>query len=107
AVNPLIHASAVLGWCFVDWNLGLNKQSSAQGIYLYCMKAAMDLAQILGMDTAALQADYDAKRAAAEALWDEESGFYISGEGRQISWASQVWMTLGGAKHRWRLTRHR
>ena len=99
AENQLINDSDVLGWCFVDWNLGLNKQASAQGIYLYCMKAAMELAQILGMDTAALQADYDAKRAAAEALWDEESGFYISGESRQISWASQVWMTLGGAIH--------
>ena len=61
------------------------------------MKATMELAQILGMDTAALQADYEAKRTAAEMLWNGE--FYVSGEGKQVSWASQVWMTLGGAKH--------
>lgn len=95
--NGLVRDSDVLGWCFVDWNLFLNKQASAQGIYLYCLKAAMEIAQLLGADTAALQADYDAKRVAAEMLWNGE--FYVSGEGKQISWASQVWMTLGGAMH--------
>lgn len=95
--NGLVRDSDVLGWCFVDWNLFLNKQASAQGIYLYCLKAAMEIAQLLGIDAAALQADYDAKRVAAEMLWNGE--FYISGEGKQISWASQVWMTLGGAMH--------
>ena len=95
--NGLVRDSDVLGWCFVDWNLFLNKQASAQGIYLYCLKAAMELARILGMDTAALQADYEVKRTAAEMLWN--GTFYVSGDKAQISWASQVWMTLGGAKH--------
>ena len=95
--NGLVRDSDVLGWCFVDWNLFLNKQASAQGIYLYCLKAAIEIAQLLGVDTTALQADYEKKRNAAEALWNRE--FYVSGEGKQISWASQVWMTLGGAVH--------
>lgn len=95
--NGLVRDSDVLGWCFVDWNLHLNKQASAQGIYLYCLKAAMEIAQLLGVDTAALQADYETKRIAAEALWN--GAFYVSGEDKQISWASQVWMTLGGAIH--------
>ena len=97
--NDLVRDSDVLGWCFVDWNLFLNKQASAQGIYLYCMKAAIQIAKILGqIDRAsALTADYAVKKAAAEQLWNGE--FYVSGEGKQISWASQVWMTLGGAEH--------
>ena len=95
--SGLVRDSYVLGWCFVDWNLGLNKQASAQGIYLYCMKAAMEIAQILSMDLTALQADYEAKKAAAEQLWNGQ--FYVSGDCQQISWASQVWMTLGGALH--------
>ena len=97
--KQLVKDSDVLGWCFVDWNLGLNKQASAQGIYLYCMKAAMEIAGILGEQTRVtdLQADYAAKQQAAELLWNGE--FYVSGEGKQISWASQVWMTLGGAEH--------
>ena len=97
--DQLVKDSDVLGWCFVDWNLFLNKQASAQGIYLYCLKAAMEVAGILNETDryAALEQDYAAKRKAAELLWNGE--FYISGDGRQISWASQVWMTLGGAEH--------
>lgn len=64
--NGLVRDSDVLGWCFVDWNLFLNKQASAQGIYLYCLKAATEIAQILGIDTAALQADYEKKRFGTE-----------------------------------------
>lgn len=99
--NQLVRDSDVLGWCFVDWNLGLNKQAGAQGIYLYCLKAATEMARILGESdrAAALEADYAAKKAAAEKLWDADKGFYTSGDLRQISWASQVWMTLGGAEH--------
>jgi len=97
--DQLVKDSPVLGWCFVDWNLTLNKQASAQGIYLYCLKAAAEMADILGEQTCLtdLQADYAAKQKAAERLWNGE--FYVSGDSRQISWASQVWMTLGGAKH--------
>jgi hypothetical protein len=95
--DHLVRDSDVLGWCFVDWNLGLNKQAAAQGIYLYCLKAAIEMARILGIDTAALETDYSLKVLAAESLWNGE--FYYSGENKQISWASQVWMTLGGAVH--------
>jgi len=95
--DGLVQDSNVLGWCFVDWNLNLNKQASAQGIYLYCLKAAIEMVNILGQDPTALAADYAAKMAAAEKLWNGR--FYVSGEGKQVSWASQVWMTLGGAAH--------
>jgi len=97
--NQLVKDSDVMGWCFVDWNLGLNKQASAQGIYLYCMKAAMEMAELLGQAErlAALKEDYSAKQEAAELLWNGE--FYVSGAQKQISWASQVWMTLGGAQN--------
>ena len=97
----LVRDSDVLGWCFVDWNLFLNKQASAQGIYLYCLKAAMEVTKILKDENrySALEQDYAEKKKAAEQLWDDEKGFYISGEKRQISWASQVWMTLGGAEN--------
>ena len=97
--TDLVRDSDVLGWCFVDWNLSLNKQASAQGIYLYCLKAAMEIAEILDQTdrAAALLADYRGKKKAAEQLWN--GTFYVSGERAQISWASQVWMTLGGAEH--------
>ena len=97
----LVKDSDVLGWCFVDWNLHLNKQASAQGIYLFCVLAAEKIAGILGQTQleAQLRKDYLAKQAAAECLWDARRGLYVSGAEKQVSWASQVWMVLGGAVH--------
>ena len=99
--DDLILETPELGWCFVDWTQDLSKQASAQGIYLYCLKAAIEVAGLLGEAerAKAMEADYVRKRDAAEMLWDETLGLYVSGEERQLSWASQVWMTLGGAKH--------
>ncbi len=97
--SGVVRDSDVLGWCFVDWNLALNKQASAQGIYLYCVKAAVRIAAILGDREAeqAFAADYETKNNAAKAiLYDEEKGVFVSGEARQVSIASQVWMILGG-----------
>lgn len=88
-------------WCFLDWTEGLDKQAGAQGVYLYSLKAAMEAARLLGRAdwVAALEEDYRRKHAAAEKLWDPELQLYISGSHRQVSWASQVWMILGGAAH--------
>lgn len=97
--NGLIRDSDRLGWCFLDWNLELNKQAGAQGVYLYCLKAAAKLADLLGEEErlAWIQADYDRKRSAALTyLWDERSGLFVSGEMCQKSFAGQVWMILGG-----------
>ena len=95
----LVRDSDALGWCFTDWNLQLNKQASAQGTYLYCLKAAKKIAEALE-DTkraAQIEADYAQKRdAALRFLFDAEKGVFISGKDRQVSVASQVWMILGG-----------
>ena len=97
--TALIRDSDVMGWCFLDWNLALNKQAGAQGVYLFCLRDAIAMARELGEEDIArqLQKDYDAKKRAARQLWDEDRGVYTSGAARQISWASQVWMVLGGA----------
>lgn len=97
--NGLVRDSDALGWCYVDWNLALNKQASAQGCYLYCVQAGMELSQTLGETDVVnrLEQDYKAKKAAAHRLWDEGQGLFVSGADRQVSWASQVWMVLGGA----------
>ncbi len=97
--NGIVKDSDRLGWCFVDWNLHLNKQASAQGIYLYCLDAAEKLAQRLDQtkNASQFQEELEALRPAAkEHFWDEEKQLFVSGAGRQISWASQVWMVLGG-----------
>ena len=97
--NGLVKDSDRLGWCFLDWNLALNKQAGAQGVYLYSLKAAIELAKAQDDSVLAgrLRVDYAEKKAAAlRYLWDEESRFFVSGAERQCSLASQVWMILGG-----------
>ena len=98
--NGLVRDSDVLGWCFLDWNLKLNKQAGAQGVYLYCLKAAGRIAAALNDAEKAvwIKTDYVKKKQAAfEGLFDRELGLFVSGEKRQLSWASQIWMVLGGA----------
>lgn len=84
-------------WCFLDWGEGLNRQCGAQAVLIYCMRSGVQLAELMG-DTA--RAAFLQKQislcsdAAIRYLWDKAEGLFVSGKGRQISWASQVWMIL-------------
>lgn len=84
-------------WCFIDWHPELNKQAPAQGVLIYCLKKGLLLAQILNLDEESRFINNKIKytsEAALNYLWDDKTGFFISGEQKQISWASQVWMIL-------------
>lgn len=87
-----------LGWCFLDWAMELNRQAGAQGVLLYALHAAEKIAEILNLDQKREEFAECAKTLAAsarKAFRDGETGFYLSGEDRQLSWASQIWMILG------------
>ena len=87
--------------CFVDWKEGLNKQASAQAIYIYVLKDAIAMANAFGQEKLAEKLEEERKRCVSAALdyfWDEKQGVFVSGEKRQISYASQVWMILAGVK---------
>lgn len=98
--DGVVEDSDVMGWCFVDWNLGLNKQASAHGIYLYALLAAADLASFMGEKE---KEDEFRKRhatgvqAVRKALYDPGKRVFVSGSSRQISFASQCWLILGKA----------
>ncbi len=81
-----------LGWCFVDWELALNKQLCAHAIWIYCAQAACDMAPdpVLSRKIAVR------KQAAIRYLFDKERHLFVSGAMRQVSWASQVWAVLAG-----------
>lgn len=83
-------------WCFIDWADGLNKQAGAQGIFIYTLRQAIKLAEIDQNEEKVKEYKEYLDRAVAGAmkLWDADSGFFVSGSERQISWASQVWMVL-------------
>jgi hypothetical protein len=83
-------------WSFIDWNQELNKQAPSQAVLIYCMKRALVLAEELNCREKEFLRERIAlvSEAALTYLWDKEHGFFVSGETRQISWATQVWMVL-------------
>ena len=93
--NDIVNDSDVLGWCFLDWNLRLNKQCGAQGVYLVALKDLIELYKATGKDAKLLIEDQKRKLEASKHFYDEKLGVYVSGKDRQISLASNVWMILG------------
>lgn len=84
-------------WCFVDWKEGLNKQASAQAIYIYSLNAAIELAEVLGKSDIKNELEEEKElciKSAKKYLWDDEQQLFVSGKERQISYANQVWMIL-------------
>jgi len=84
---------------FVDWNPQLDRDAALYAIYIYALKHVMALAGKLGRS--ADVSDFPDKiarseAAAIKAFWSPELKLFISGSKRQISMASQAWMTLAG-----------
>lgn len=87
-----------LGWCFIDWSLELNKQAALLGVWLYSLRAGQRIAALLG-DPALSELEAWQKAGAEAArthFWDPAQGCFVSGPEKQLSWASQIWMILGG-----------
>lgn len=99
----IVKDSDAPGWCFLDWSLDLNKQAGAQGVLLYAIAKAMEIADVLSLpaDKKCLKEKYDAYAAAAKKyLWDASAGLFVSGAKKQVSYASQIWMILAGVLNR-------
>ncbi|MCD7840262.1 MAG: hypothetical protein LUG46_06540 [Erysipelotrichaceae bacterium] len=83
--------------CFIDWQDKLDKQTSGQGVLIYCTRQALELSKIT-QDT--YRCEYLDKilskliDASKTYLYDEKQGLFISGKDKQISTASQVWLIL-------------
>ena len=92
-------------YVFIDWNpgsdqsaalKGLDKQAAIQGVLIFSCQEGIELAKALGRE-AEVQPFVEAvarMKQAARGLFDEPLGVFVSGEQRQISWASQAWMAL-------------
>jgi len=84
-------------WSFIDWNDSLNKQTPSQGVLIYVMKQARELADILSDEKNLRFLDLNISflsQASIKYLYDSDQGFFISGQENQVSFASQVWMIL-------------
>lgn len=86
-------------WLFFDWREGLDKQAALHGIVVYAYKQTYELAKLLGKekDVAELPALIQTiSKAAHKNLFDPKQKVFVSGKNKQISYASQAWMILGG-----------
>lgn len=87
-------------WVFIDWSAPLHKSTAMHGVLLYAMQQTIALAKLLGKDAdvVRLPGQLEKMRHAARLyLFDGARGVFVSGPERQLSWASQAWMILGGA----------
>jgi alpha-L-rhamnosidase len=86
-------------WLFVDWKEGLDKQVPLQGLILYTFKQTYELAKMIGKEKEVaelpalikLMTENSRKR-----FLDKSTGLFLSDTQKQVSYASQAWMILGG-----------
>jgi hypothetical protein len=86
-------------WLFIDWNEQLDRTASIQGVLIYAFDRTLRLSRLLGRepDVSGLAELVSRMRAAANLhLFDRKSGVFVSGPKRQVSWASQAWLSIAG-----------
>lgn len=86
-------------WLFFDWKEGLNKEASIQGLMIFALNQTYELAQLLEKEHEVAYIPSKVKQMSKSALtnlYNKETGLFESGKYNQISYASQIWMILGG-----------
>jgi hypothetical protein len=86
-------------WLFIDWAEELDRTTALQGVIILALRKTLQLAQAL--DKVREAEVYSAcitrmVQAARRHLFDADQGVFVSGPARQVSWASQAWMTVAG-----------
>jgi alpha-L-rhamnosidase len=89
-------SDASTAWKFLDWSDGLDTDAGMHGLVLYCCKQINQLATILSKPRPYIDIVEQMGNSAAS-FYDHQSGMFISGPNRQVSWISQAWMALAGA----------
>ncbi|OYT90670.1 MAG: glycoside hydrolase [Burkholderiales bacterium PBB3] len=86
-------------WIFIDWADELERSSAMQGVLLFSLQKLLALAQILGLNDEVVQWKVLAQQMQTQAraqYWDTDQQLFVSGEGGQVSCASQAWLVLAG-----------
>ena len=84
-------------WIFVDWNPELEKQAAINAIIIYSLNKICAIADKFNYknEKANLESIISKmKEAAVDKFYDSKNKIFFSGDKKQISWASQVWMIL-------------
>jgi alpha-L-rhamnosidase len=94
-----IFAAPARSWVFVDWSDALDRAAAMQGVFVYALRQALELARHCGASGEAAKYQQLIARmttAARGAFYDSSRRVFVSGPKRQVSWASQAWMALSG-----------
>lgn len=86
-------------WLFFDWRDGLDKQAALQGVVIWAYKNTYELAKMIGKEKELEEIPAlitKMTKAAHTNLYDASSGVFVSGDNKQVSYASQAWMILSG-----------
>ncbi len=86
-------------WMLIDWSKDLDRQTAEQATAIYSIKTLLSLARKFGIQEDIVKWENLSTKMQASALlnfFDKEKGLFISGQLRQVSWASQIWMILAG-----------
>jgi alpha-L-rhamnosidase len=86
-------------WIFIDWSQPLHRGAAIQAVLLYTYKLTLALARRIGRqdEVSDFAARIDKMTAAARGnYWDAARRVFVSGPDKQVSWASQAWMTIAG-----------
>lgn len=104
--DGLFRAPEKEGFVFIDWDAakdqqaalnGLERQAAMQGVLIYSCRSLLALGREIAThdDLSLLETAITRLSDAARAhFYDEKLGLFISGERRQVSWASNAWLSL-------------
>ncbi len=82
-------------WVFVDWCPELQKDCALQAIIIFNLKKLIKLGELLNKENELEILNTAVNRISSYSInkyYDKDLGLFISGDERQISWASQIWM---------------
>ena len=86
-------------WIFFDWRDNFDKLASLQGLFVKVLKDTYELAKMIGKEKEVTGLPELARQMSSTArknYYDSTRGIVVSGQQKQISYLSQVWMALGG-----------
>lgn len=86
-------------WLFFDWKEGLHKEAALQGLSIYGLEQTYELAKLLNKQEELKEVPALIKKmraASRKRLFNKSTFLFESGKEKQISYASQIWMILGG-----------
>ena len=84
-------------WYFIDWNDRLDKQVALHGTVVYSLSKTWEIARLLGRENEVPgipEMISRMKKFARQNYLDKRTMLFLSGDERQVSIASQVWMIL-------------